>query len=203
MGFFPRSILTQKNKARTLSGRPADGRSPTIRLAREGLALASVAGFVWMVCQVAQLRRVSRRRSLGRGAGLARIERRLRPSSHPVGLFPARRRDQGRRPRQAGGRGGHAGGGAHRPGQSVRRAGVLRRQPRTPACSRSSAARCRSAASAGPAGALGADPDRRAAGAERGRLAQSHRALHRRLSGCRPATTPQCPGQESPSMPRG
>ncbi|HXQ15929.1 MAG TPA: cell division inhibitor SidA [Caulobacteraceae bacterium] len=24
-----------------------------IRLAREGLALASVAGFVWMVCQVA------------------------------------------------------------------------------------------------------------------------------------------------------
>jgi hypothetical protein len=26
---------------------------PMIRLAREGLALASVAGFVWMVCQVA------------------------------------------------------------------------------------------------------------------------------------------------------
>jgi hypothetical protein len=26
-----------------------------IRLAREGLALASVAGFVWMVCQVAIL----------------------------------------------------------------------------------------------------------------------------------------------------
>jgi hypothetical protein len=26
-----------------------------IRLAREGLALASVAGFVWMVCQVAGL----------------------------------------------------------------------------------------------------------------------------------------------------
>jgi hypothetical protein len=25
------------------------------RLARESLALASVAGFVWMVCQVAQL----------------------------------------------------------------------------------------------------------------------------------------------------
>jgi hypothetical protein len=26
---------------------------PMFRLAREGLALASVAGFVWMVCQVA------------------------------------------------------------------------------------------------------------------------------------------------------
>ena len=26
-----------------------------IRFARESLALASVAGFVWMVCQVAQL----------------------------------------------------------------------------------------------------------------------------------------------------
>ncbi len=26
-----------------------------IRLAREGLALVSVAGFVWMVCQVATL----------------------------------------------------------------------------------------------------------------------------------------------------
>lgn len=26
---------------------------PMIRLAREGLALASVAGFVWMVCQMA------------------------------------------------------------------------------------------------------------------------------------------------------
>lgn len=25
------------------------------RVARDGLALASVAGFVWMVCQVAQL----------------------------------------------------------------------------------------------------------------------------------------------------
>jgi hypothetical protein len=26
---------------------------PMFRIAREGLALASVAGFVWMVCQVA------------------------------------------------------------------------------------------------------------------------------------------------------
>jgi hypothetical protein len=28
---------------------------PMIRLGREGLALASVVGFVWMVCEVARL----------------------------------------------------------------------------------------------------------------------------------------------------
>jgi hypothetical protein len=28
---------------------------PMFRIAREGLALASVVGFVWMVCQVAAL----------------------------------------------------------------------------------------------------------------------------------------------------
>ena len=43
-----------ENKTR-IRTKPQQWRSPMIRLARESLALASVAGFVWMMCSVAML----------------------------------------------------------------------------------------------------------------------------------------------------
>ena len=53
---FARAPLTGGNKTgiRNIQGTHTRGDNMVIRLARESLAFVSVAGFVWMMCHVAQ-----------------------------------------------------------------------------------------------------------------------------------------------------
>jgi hypothetical protein len=52
----PRTALTGRNKTRIRTKQVRNQEAEmVVRLARETLALASVAGFVWMVCSVAHL----------------------------------------------------------------------------------------------------------------------------------------------------
>jgi hypothetical protein len=53
---MPRQLTLEQNKNTTVQRRNLEN-VPMIRLARESLALASVASFVWMVCTIAQLAR--------------------------------------------------------------------------------------------------------------------------------------------------
>ena len=99
------------------------------------------------------------------------------PPARPLGLFAARRRDQGRRHRRTVRARGHAGGGAERPRQPVRRAGVL---PVHEGQGRPAGGRLRPAGVGdrrGTAGALGPLPHPGVVRQGRGRLAEPLRPV--------------------------
>ena len=166
-----------------------------IRLAREGLALASVAGFVWMVCQVAQLRRLScaARRGEGRMARLGEGFVHLRTRSAYSLLEGAIKADAL----------GELARGAGMPAVALTdRAnlfGALEFSVATKDAGVQPIVGCAlpvTGIGEGPPERWARIPDHRAAGPERDRLAQPDRALLRRLSWTsRPPTSRTCPGR--------
>lgn len=53
--FFAGLDLPEQNRNKNKPSTPMEGSIMVVRLARESLALASVVGFVWMMCSVVQL----------------------------------------------------------------------------------------------------------------------------------------------------